>query len=328
MKISLVFSLLVLFPTFFLINPIFGYENNEYGFSIEAPSGWAVNEDTGIALMVVMFTDPSSGSSINVVVEETIGTLIPYVESSKNSLVTTFEDFILLSEGTRVIGGMTCYELVYTYELQGMNLKGKQIYFIESGKAYLITCTALETQYVNSLIAFENCLATFRINDSPPEEPTYMGEWTSDNRMEMNVHSFNTSPSIDFIPNTPNRLGYIYAWVDVSLKNLGTEAININLLYAHLKDSENYIYQSTVVASPKLVQLMDINPGETIRGELYWEIPEDAIITEFIWQDYRSNLHTIIPEFQPWIILPLILIGTVGLVILRKRMTPNLTSSD
>jgi hypothetical protein len=126
LRISFIVTLIAVLSTFFLIKPIFGYENYEYGFSIDPPAGWNIGEQTG--LIVVLFTDTTTGSSINVIVEETKASLLGYIAGTKPSLATTFENYNLVSEGSRVIGGLDCYELVSTYPLQGKNVKAKQIF--------------------------------------------------------------------------------------------------------------------------------------------------------------------------------------------------------
>jgi len=123
-----------------------------------------------------------------------------------------------------------------------------------------------------------------------------VGEWTSDGRIELCVHSFDSAPSIHYYPYEPEIAGYIFAWVDLSLKNVGIEKVSTNLLYAYLKDTENYLYEGVIVLSPKEWQLIDLPPGETLRGEIYFEVPAEAIIDEFLWIDYQSYIGIVILE--------------------------------
>jgi hypothetical protein len=100
---------------------------------------------------------------------------------------------------------------------------------------------------------------------------------------------------------------------------LGTRSISTNPFFAYLKDSENYLYQPESVLSPKELPLIDLAPGDTLRGEIYWEIPEEAIISEFIWQDFQSDIHIIIPEFPTLLVLPLIVIITSMMLVIWRR---------
>ena len=155
--------------------------------------------------------------------------------------------------------------------------------------------------------------------ESVKAEPTTIGEWTTDGRIELCVHSFDTAPSIDYYPYEPETVGYVFAWVDLSLKNVGIEEVSTNTLYAYLKDTENYFYEREGVLSPKAFRLIDLPPGETIRGEIYWEVPSEAIIDEFIWHNHQSYISIIIPEFPDALLVPLFMIATLLAVILYRR---------
>ena len=145
-----------------------------------------------------------------------------------------------------------------------------------------------------------------------------IGEWFSDDRIAICIHSFQTASRIDYFPYEPDTPGYIWAWVDISIKNVGTEEISTNTLYAHLKDSQGYVYERTRTTDPKHLKLMDLPPGGTIRGTVYFEIPPDATIVAFIWYNYDSYIE--IPEFSSLMVLSLIImIVSIATVIARKK---------
>lgn len=150
-------------------------------------------------------------------------------------------------------------------------------------------------------------------------EPVGIGEWASDGRIALCVHSFNSSPSLSFYPYTPKTAGYVFAWVDLSLKNVGTKKVSTNSLYAYLRDTDNYFYEYVYTDSPKKWQLIDLPPGETFRGEIYWEVPPEAIIDRFVWTDPWSYITVIIPEFPSFLILSLFMIATLLAVMVYKR---------
>ena len=112
----------------------------------------------------------------------------------------------------------------------------------------------------------------------------------SDSRLQIEIHSFGNATSIAYYPYTPDTAGYIWMWIDVSLTNVGFEEVSTNSLYAYLKDSLNYLYEREHVSSPLFLQLLDLPVNQTIRGELYFEIPSDAEIVSFLWSDYDSNI--------------------------------------
>jgi len=150
-------------------------------------------------------------------------------------------------------------------------------------------------------------------------EPAGIGEWVSDSRISLCVHSFGSAQSISYYPYNPDTAGYVFAWVDVSLKNVGGEEVTTNPLYAFLRDADNYMYEGGNVLSPKQLQLIDLPPGETVRGEIYFEVPAQAVITKFQWIDHHSFISVIIPEFPSFLILPLFMIATLLAVIVYRR---------
>ena len=161
---------IILLTSFFfvsiLIQSVSAFDNIEHNFTITPPSGWTTDELEGI--IVVMFLEPSfhTGASINIAVEETHGTLAQYIDGAKSYVEDLFDDYVIVSEGSRIVGGMDCYNMVATYVYEGVELKASQFIFLESGKAYVITCSSFSSEYTSLLLDFENCVDTFRIGDS------------------------------------------------------------------------------------------------------------------------------------------------------------------
>jgi len=99
-------------------------------------------------------------------VEETRLTLSVYTASAKLELNNTLDNWQLLSEGSRVIGGLDCYEIVSTWNYSGLGMKTKHAIFVENEKAFVLSCASLKGEYVNSALEFENCLASFKIGEA------------------------------------------------------------------------------------------------------------------------------------------------------------------
>jgi hypothetical protein len=169
---------IVVLLTLFSIQTTFGYENTEHGFSIDPPEGWSIEELTGV--IAVQFTENVvDGSSVNVAVEETQSSLSQVISSTKLALATAFENYTVVSEGSRVVNGVDGYELVATFKYEGRILKAKQVYFVEEGKKFVITCTAIDLLYENSLVDFETSISSFRITDSQQKVP--LDKYNGDN---------------------------------------------------------------------------------------------------------------------------------------------------
>ena len=158
--------LFMILATLLLIQSAYAYYNSEHDFSITPPTGWMVEEQTGV--ISVMFADYSSSSGATVVisVEETRLTLSEYTASAKLELNNTLDNWQLLSEGSRVIGGLDCYEIISTWNYSGLGMKTKHAIFVENEKAFVLSCASLKGEYVNSALEFENCLASFKIGEA------------------------------------------------------------------------------------------------------------------------------------------------------------------
>jgi len=148
------------------------YLNTQYNFSIDFPSGWVENENPDV---VVQFSDPEGSATMNIAVEETPLSLSSYVSEAEDELAFNLPFFELLSGANRTISGLDGYELTYTWIQVGSpnpNIWNKQVFFVEDGKAYVITCGADYLEYSLYTSAFENSLDSFTLTATPTPTPT------------------------------------------------------------------------------------------------------------------------------------------------------------
>ncbi len=149
------------------VGSVRAYENSEYGFSISFPSGW---EETPSSDVVVLYTNDDGSASVNVIVEDTTLPLADYTVESKAQL-ENLDYYELISERNRAIGGLNAYELVFAWTLFTDNetyydLQDKQVFLIQNGKAYVITCGADYGVYDSFVPTFDQTLDTFRLASS------------------------------------------------------------------------------------------------------------------------------------------------------------------
>jgi hypothetical protein len=151
----------------------YAYDNIEYGFSITPPNSWSLIEDTGNADGFVGFVKAGSSATISVfVIEPTPFTLSEVVEEMKGEIPGFLVgNFSLVYEKKRSIGGLDCYEIEYILFPDpqfGMTMKARQVFFVENGKAFLVTYLASEWEYSDFLSDAENCIESFSVfSDSP-----------------------------------------------------------------------------------------------------------------------------------------------------------------
>lgn len=158
-----------------LISSVYAYGNTQYGFSITAPTGWTTNE--GVSGTAVIFygptmTETGTDVNINVAVSTTAQTLSEAISSLKADYPNEFPNFSLVSESSRNIGGLNSYELVYSFTDAGNTYKQKQVVFVENGQGFIITCTAIPSNYDTYLPTFDQSIQTFRLTTTLSPSPT------------------------------------------------------------------------------------------------------------------------------------------------------------
>jgi len=163
---KLLTTALLMLLVFASVESVCAYTNDRYGFSIDPPSGWTIEEPSWAAVAFVGPTIEDFRVNINIQVESTSLPLAQYVSASKTTILAMYggSDFILLAEGPRNrINNVDAYELVFTLTSSGRTVKDKQVYLVNGGKGFVITYTALSTTYQEYLPDFETSVQTFNI---------------------------------------------------------------------------------------------------------------------------------------------------------------------
>ena len=141
------------------------YVNSNNRFSINPPSGWVVDSSGAFGTLVIFYgpTEANFRVNMNVIVESTSLTLSAYVSASKSQLYASLTNYNLVSEGPTTIGGIDGYELVGTFTQGAYNIKNKQDFLVQNQKAYVITSTALQSNYATYQPVFDESVQTFKL---------------------------------------------------------------------------------------------------------------------------------------------------------------------
>lgn len=142
------------------------YVDSKNQFSINSPSGWTVDSSGSFGTAVILYgpTDLNFRINMNVVVQATSLSLSDYVSASKSQLATGLTNYQLVSEGPTTIGGVAAYELVNTFTQGSYSIKDKQDLLVQNQKAYVITSTALQTNYATYQPSFDESVQTFKLS--------------------------------------------------------------------------------------------------------------------------------------------------------------------
>ena len=140
------------------------YVDSKNQFSINPPSGWTVDSSGAYGTSVILYgpTDSNFRINMNVVVEATSLSLSDYVSSTKSQLSTGLTNYHLVSETSTTIGGLAAYKLVNTFTQGLYSIEDEQDVLVQNQKAYVITSTALQTNYATYQPAFDESVQTFK----------------------------------------------------------------------------------------------------------------------------------------------------------------------
>ncbi|MGD0496682.1 MAG: PsbP-related protein [Candidatus Bathyarchaeia archaeon] len=142
------------------------YKNGRYGFSIDPPSAWTV--DDTISYAAVVFCGPTElgfRTNINVQVESTGLSLEGYIAAGRQQL-QILPGYSLISEGSRQVNGISAYEFVFTIVSSGITVQEKEVVLITGGKAFVMAYGSSPLAYQNHLAEFESSIQTFMVTGS------------------------------------------------------------------------------------------------------------------------------------------------------------------
>ena len=146
------------------------YTNTEYGFSIEYPRHWDVEE--GPMGFVVSFWGPSEVEgdyiiNINLVVAEspTRLTAEDVARLADMELKRQWPSYAVEQEYSTTINGEPAVVRIATVvdAYPGITVKDMQVYFAKGKTAYVVTCDATEDTYAKYQDCFETAVQSFKL---------------------------------------------------------------------------------------------------------------------------------------------------------------------
>jgi hypothetical protein len=140
------------------------------GIRFQPPEGWKVKVEEMES--EVFFMGPVKSGfyvNINIMVEDAPPcSLEEFVTMCKRIYPSQFSssNYSLLSDRSRIIGGMEAHELVQELSELGFKIKSQQIIIMKNGKLYFITFTALQSHYESYKPIFERAIQTFKVESN------------------------------------------------------------------------------------------------------------------------------------------------------------------
>ena len=140
-------------------------------FSIQYPDSLTVDTSGQMGMSFMLFTNQASGTDLfmenmNLVIEDLQGyeiTLDDYVEVSKTQLKQYITALKPVSSKRITVDGREYHKLIFTGKQGQFNLKWQQRYYIENGKAFVLTTTSEKDQYDTYSSVLGKVMSTFKI---------------------------------------------------------------------------------------------------------------------------------------------------------------------
>jgi len=141
------------------------YINDDYGFGLNPPDGWVMNESTK-ENFIVKFNTSDEVALIIIISEYGNGdTLESHAEWEIEIFEDDSDDFTLISKKSRTINNIDAYEIVYTDKLNAIDytVETKEVLVELNNVVLTLVYYASIDLYDTYLSDFENSINTFTI---------------------------------------------------------------------------------------------------------------------------------------------------------------------
>jgi serine/threonine-protein kinase len=142
------------------------YDNPNLGFTLEYPSDWIKEESLSFISPRLSISDEAP-ESIAVTTEPNLSnlTLEEYSDSSLSILESQFSNYTLIESSNSTLSGYPAHQIVYTYTLEGVDLKNLQIWAIADDMVYVLTYGGTTKEFEDSLPVIQNMIDSFEITE-------------------------------------------------------------------------------------------------------------------------------------------------------------------
>lgn len=142
------------------------YDNPNLGFTLEYPSDWIKEESLSFISPRLSISDEAP-ESIAVTTEPNFSnlTLDEYSDSSLSILESQFSNYTLIESSNSTLSGYPAHQIIYTYTLEGIDLKNLQIWTIADDMVYVLTYGGTTKEFEDSLPVIQNMIDSFEITE-------------------------------------------------------------------------------------------------------------------------------------------------------------------
>ncbi len=141
-------------------------------YSISAPEGWMQKDTIMSGLKLTMIKSPIDGKddmfreNVTVTTEDAKGfDLKDYTEANRKTMSSQMTGVEFLTKGETTIGSLPAKWFLYKFDYSGYMLKNTVYFMVKNDIGYVITCTALESNFEKFQTGFKTCVNSFTVND-------------------------------------------------------------------------------------------------------------------------------------------------------------------
>jgi len=147
------------------------YSNAKYGFQINAPKGWSMDESGKFETTVLFLStqankegEKNSNAGISVVSKPSMGLILDaYANVVKKALPSKLQDYKLTDEKTLSVNGEKARIISGTFTQNALHLKILQLIVVKNDKAHVVSGVALESAWNQYKDLIESSLLTFKL---------------------------------------------------------------------------------------------------------------------------------------------------------------------
>ena len=142
------------------------FDNPNLGFKLEYPSDWTKEESLSFISPRLSISDEAP-ESIAVTTEPNLSnlTLEEYSDSSLSILESQFSNYTLIESSNSTLSGYPAHQIIYTYTLEGVDLKNLQIWAIADDMVYVLTYGGTTKEFDDSLPVIQSMIDTFQVKE-------------------------------------------------------------------------------------------------------------------------------------------------------------------
>ncbi len=152
------------------------YVNSNYGFSIQYPQGWQVQENPTNAKAIVLFSDLQGGSLFDIDKKQYDTSQHPlkeFADTAFSAVQQALPGSTLINEGSLTVGGQDSYFIEYNSGSSNSTLVTKIVLVkADTSDVYAITFVTTNSDYQGPVQQFDNAVSTFTITSGTGTETT------------------------------------------------------------------------------------------------------------------------------------------------------------